>query len=227
MSKSGVIKIERFLKGIRKDSSTLPYIDFILLAYFLTSLLIYIGLGAAHLSFYYIFAISVYIVLKLNRRSIFSLFIISNQELNKLSNPTKLIFIVLISNTFLVLFQGNFFLHHNINIELAVNSYSVIMFILVNPIRIFCEEFIFRGFLRIKYIDKNKVLFWTANIFQALLFGFIHYQFVIENPGKYLFLCYVVLLSIFMGWANRKYSSLTPSFLIHWLNGVQTILFVY
>lgn len=97
-------------------------------------------------------------------------------------------------------------------------------FIFLNSIRTFGEEFIFRGFLLIKEFKNNNLLFWLLNIAQALLFGFIHSSFVDELISKIIFGMYALLLSTYFGWLNRKFDSLLLSWIIHWMNGIQTLI---
>lgn len=99
-------------------------------------------------------------------------------------------------------------------------------FFFFNSIRIFGEEIIFRAFLLIKVIQRNSFIFWGLNIVQAFLFSLIHYYFVNELSGKIVFGIYVFVLSAYFGLLNRKFNSVIPSWTIHWMNGLQTLLIV-
>ncbi len=102
-----------------------------------------------------------------------------------------------------------------------------LFFISLNSIRTFGEEFIFRGFLLIKDIKNNNLLFWILNIVQALLFSLIHSLFVDDLLSKFIFGSYVLVLSIYFGWLNRKFNSLFLSWVIHWINGIQTLIIAF
>ena len=102
----------------------------------------------------------------------------------------------------------------------------LLSFFFFNSIRTFGEEFIFRAFLLIKVIHHNNFIFWGLNIVQAFLFSLIHYYFVNELSGKIVFGIYVFVLSAYFGLLNRKFNSVIPSWTIHWMNGLQTLLIV-
>jgi hypothetical protein len=97
-------------------------------------------------------------------------------------------------------------------------------FFFFNSIRIFGEEIIFRAFLLIKVIQRNSFIFWGLNIVQAFLFSLIHYYLANELSDKIAFGIYVFVLSAYFGWLNRKFNSVIPSWTIHWMNGLQTLL---
>ena len=101
---------------------------------------------------------------------------------------------------------------------------SILGLLFLSSIRTFGEEFIFRGFLLIKEIKSKKILFWLLNISQALIFCYIHSLFVDELISKIVFGGYVFILSIYFGWLNRKFNSLLPSWIIHWMNGILAII---
>jgi membrane protease YdiL (CAAX protease family) len=100
----------------------------------------------------------------------------------------------------------------------------LLSFFFFNSIRTFGEELIFRAFLLIKDIQSNNLIFWSLNIVQAFLFSFIHYHFAHELTCKIVFGIYVFVLSVYFGWVNRKFDSIIPSWTIHWMNGLQTLL---
>jgi membrane protease YdiL (CAAX protease family) len=107
------------------------------------------------------------------------------------------------------------------------NSYLILGFIFFNSIRILGEEIIFRGILLIKDFKIDNVYFWLANICQALVFSFIHASIPDNLISKIMLGCYAFALSIYFGWLNRKFNSILPSWIIHWMNGLQTIIFTY
>ena len=73
-------------------------------------------------------------------------------------------------------------------------------------------------------IKSKKILFWLLNSSQALIFCYIHSLFVDELISKIVFGGYVFILSIYFGWLNRKFNSLLPSWIIHWMNGILAII---
>ena len=97
-------------------------------------------------------------------------------------------------------------------------------FFFFNSIRTFGEEIIFRAFLLIKVIQRNNFIFWGLNIVQAFLFSLIHYYLANELSNKIAFGIYVFIISVYFGWLNRKFNSVIPSWTIHWMNGLQTLI---
>ncbi len=106
-------------------------------------------------------------------------------------------------------------------------NHMLLGFIFLNSIRILGEETIFRGFLLIKSIKENNQTFWILNLTQAVVFSLIHAFFMDSLRGKIAFGTFVFALSIYFGWLNRKFNSILPSFIIHWMNGLQTLIFFY
>ena len=103
----------------------------------------------------------------------------------------------------------------------------ILVFLFINCIRIFGEEFIFRGFLLIKSLTLEKKHFWLLNIAQGILFGLIHTLVVDKLDSKIVIGTYAFALSVYFGWLNRKFNSILPSFIIHWMNGLQTLVLLY
>jgi len=101
---------------------------------------------------------------------------------------------------------------------------TILIFLFVKSIRIFGEEILFRGILLIPEFKNSKNLFWRINIIQAVIFTTIHILFVEGLMNKLIFGLYALLISIYFGWLNRKFDSIIPSSIIHWMNGIQVIL---
>ena len=104
---------------------------------------------------------------------------------------------------------------------------TILIFLFINSIRTFGEEIIFRGALLIPEIKNDKKLFWQINLGQAIIFTGIHILFVDGLTNKLIFGLYVLLISIYFGWLNRKFNSIIPSWTIHWMNGIQVILLTH
>lgn len=132
--------------------------------------------------------------------------------------------VIIISNLilFLIIKESLNSESHNINKE----PFFLLLlgFIFFNSIRTFGEEFVFRAFLLIKDIRSNNAVFWSLNIIQAILFSLIHYYLAHELTNKIVFGVYVFVLSVYFGWLNKKFNSIIPSWTIHWMNGLQTII---
>ena len=102
--------------------------------------------------------------------------------------------------------------------------FVLLSFFFFNSIRTFGEEFIFRAFLLFKVFKSNYLTFWGLNVVQAFLFSLIHYYLAHELTNKIVFGVYVFVLSVYFGWLNKKFNSLIPSWTIHWMNGLQTLV---
>ena len=135
--------------------------------------------------------------------------------------------VIILSNFLLVLIQKKYMYGGNLSIKSDFNYNLLLSFLFIASIRILGEEFIFRGFLLIKSLNQNNKLFWLLNIAQAIIFSFIHTTFVDELNSKIVFGSYVFVLSVYFAWLNRKFNSILPSFIVHWMNGLGTFIFTY
>lgn len=70
------------------------------------------------------------------------------------------------------------------------------------------EEFLCRG-VTMHFAQKAFGKFWLANILQAVMFGCIHGNWV---QGIYAF-----VIGLVLGWLVRKYDSLVPAMLLHFV----------
>ena len=70
------------------------------------------------------------------------------------------------------------------------------------------EEITYRG-LTLKYLERTGMPYWTANLLQAALFGFVHMNWV---QGGYAF-----MLGILLGRLYRKSGSLAAPMIFHML----------
>lgn len=86
---------------------------------------------------------------------------------------------------------------------LGTNIWTIIASVILAPIG---EEFICRG-LVLQYGNRCFGKFWIANIFQALLFGLIHMNWV---QGIYAFITGLVL-----GYLVKQYQTILPAMLLH------------
>ncbi|GEM_PF-2238769 len=222
MLKFGITKTEK--DSYIESRNSKFYIWYtIAIAYVLLSFAYYCDKKIEGVIIYYV--IVFFILIVLNKKSIRLFFGKNYIRPLKPQALLQIVYISLASNILLVLFQYNF--KFSFVFSSYISKYDTIpLFLLVNPIRIFCEELVFRGFLRIQYINSNARLFWFFNILQGLAFGLIHWLFI-DFTFKSAFFAYALILSVTMGWFNRKYKSLIPSFLIHWLNGIQSLIFLY
>lgn len=130
---------------------------------------------------------------------------------------------VALSNTLLALLQKFYWINETQSINTSL-VFLILNFLIFNSIRTFGEEFIFRAFLLVKEVNSSNAAFWVLNSVQAFLFSSIHFYFVIESDGRFIFGIYVFILSLFLGWMNRKFNSIVPSWIIHWINGLQTLV---
>jgi len=147
-------------------------------------------------------------------------------SINKLFNKRLTLFLltsIIISNLLLILLYK---IYDDRGIP-SNQNHLIIGFVFFNSVRIFGEELIFRGFLLTNYIKRKKKLFWILNIFQAFLFGFIHTYATNGLASKISLGIYAFLLSVYFGWLNNKFNSFLPSWIIHWMNGLQTLLYAY
>jgi hypothetical protein len=76
-------------------------------------------------------------------------------------------------------------------------------------------------------IKNNKTLFWFLNLSQSFLFCLIHTLVTDAVIAKIAIGLYVFTISVYFGWLNNKFNSILPSWMIHWMNGIQTLLFAY
>lgn len=132
--------------------------------------------------------------------------------------------VIILSNLILFLIFKNSLVSEIQDSNSVPLSLLLLSFFVFNSIRTFGEEFIFRAFLLIKDIKSNNAIFWILNIVQAFLFSLIHYYFAHEMTSKIVFGIYVFVLSVYFGWLNRKFNSIIPSWTIHWMNGLQTLI---
>lgn len=86
---------------------------------------------------------------------------------------------------------------------LGINIWVILASILLAPVG---EEFVCRG-LALKFARKSFGYFWIANIFQALMFGLIHMNWV---QGIYAF-----VIGLVLGWLVERYDTLLPAMLLH------------
>lgn len=86
---------------------------------------------------------------------------------------------------------------------LGVNIWVILASIFLAPIG---EEFVCRG-LTLKFARKAFGYFWIANIFQALMFGLIHMNWV---QGIYAF-----VIGLVLGWLVERYDTILPAMLLH------------
>lgn len=86
---------------------------------------------------------------------------------------------------------------------LGTNMWTIIASIVLAPIG---EEFICRGVV-LQFGQKSFGRFWIANVFQALLFGVIHMNWV---QGIYAF-----VIGLVLGYLVKQYNTILPAMLLH------------
>ena len=197
--------------------------NYIFILFVIGSFVLYLANNKTGLEIYYIIAILIFI-LGFTKYSIKQVLGLSSKLLKDRTFYYYLIPIILLSNLILILIFKNSLVSETQNSNSDPLSLLLLSFFFFNSIRIFVEEFIFRAFLLIKEIQSNNLIFWSLNIVQAFLFSFIHYHFAHELTSKIIFGIYVFVLSVYFGWVNRKFNSIIPSWTIHWMNGLQTLL---
>jgi membrane protease YdiL (CAAX protease family) len=195
----------------------------IYILFVLGSFILYSAFNKTGLEVYYIIAVLIYIS-GFTKYSIQKDLGLSFKLLKDKSFYFYQIPVILTSNLILFLILKNSFQCETHNSNSEPLSLLLLSFIFFNSIRTFGEEFIFRAFLLIKVIQSNNVIFWCLNIVQAFLFSLIHYYIAHELTSKIIFGIYVFILSVYFGWLNRKFNSIIPSWTIHWMNGLQTLI---
>jgi len=194
--------------------------DITLLSAILLSLICFLLIETKAIGLYYIIILGVFIVLKVRGFNLI--------EIVQCTPKTVLIFITVSSFSILSLFLlETLILNKTWSIVKTIDQKILFTFLIFNPVRIFGEELIFRGFLLLKEIKTNNLLFWIFNILQSIIFATIHYFFMDTPDSRIIFFVIVFLLSIIFGVMNKKCSSLLPSFLIHWLNGLLDIFILF
>ena len=178
------------------------------------------------LHIYYIIALAIIIIgftkFTLIKDLGLSFAIFKNKNLYIFLIPT-----VILSNILLFLIK-KYFIGGEIQVETNDSILKLILgFLFLNSIRTFGEEILFRGMLLTPDFKKNKNIFWFINFSQAILFTAIHILFVDGLMNKLIFGLYVLLISIYFGWLNRKFDSIIPSSIIHWMNGIQALIIAY
>jgi len=148
--------------------------------------------------------------------------ILKNKKLYIFLIPT-----VILSNILLFLIR-KYFIGGEIEVETNESIFKLILvFLFLNSVRIFGEEILFRGFLLVKDFKTDYLLFWKLNIGQALFFSLIHSLFNDDLTSKIVLGSFTFISSIYFGWLNRKFDSLLPSWIIHWMNGIQILIIAY
>ena len=197
--------------------------NYIFILFVIGSFVLYLANNKTGLEIYYIIAILIFI-LGFTKYSIKQVLGLSSKLLKDRTFYYYLIPTIFLSNLILILIFKNSLVSETQNSTSDPLYLLLLSFFFFNSIRIFVEEFVFRAFLLIKEIRSNNLIFWSLNIVQAFLFSFIHYHFAHELTSKIIFGIYVFVLSVYFGWVNRKFNSIIPSWTIHWMNGLQTLL---
>lgn len=201
------------------------FTNYLLILFIIGSFILYKSYDKQGHIVYYFISVAIFILKFTNLSFVenlgLSFKVLKNRKLYSYLIPT-----IILSNVFLILIQ-KYFMGEEVQID-NNNSFikTILIFIFINSIRTFGEEFIFRGFLLIKEITINNLHFWLFNITQALIFSIIHSLFVEQSLSKIVFGAYVFTISLYMGWLNRKFDSLLPSWIIHWMNGLQALIMI-
>ena len=199
--------------------------DYLVLLFLSLSFYLYLIENKQGLSFYYFLIVIVFIIFKFNENG-FIKWLSQGIHGKGISFALIVGMSILLSNVLLFYIQTRF-----LKAEFAPKKYFdqdyLFTFLIFNSVRIFGEELIFRGFLLIKGIKENNVRFWLLNFVQAILFASIHSLFNENNFGNFVFTIDVFIFSIFIGWLNRRFNSLLPSWLLHFGNGIQNFFFIF
>lgn len=197
--------------------------NYIFIFFVVCSFVLYLAYNKTGLEIYYIIA-SLIFILGFTKYSIKKELGLTLKLLEDRTFYFYQIPVIIVSNLILFLIFKNSLVGEAQNTNRDPLSLLLLSFFFFNSIRTFGEEYIFRAFLLIKDIKKNNLIFWGLNIVQAFLFSLIHYYFAHELTTKIVFGVYVFVLSVYFGWLNRKFNSIIPSWTIHWLNGLQTLI---
>jgi len=203
-------------------------LDYLCLLFVIISFFLYNYEDRQGLSIYYFLIISVFIILKFSEEGFINFFGFSLKgQRNKIGSFVLMIGLTMIVSNVLLFKIKTIFLDS----ESAYKNYFdydyLYTFLILNTVRIFGEELIFRGFLLIKEVKENNYWFWLLNFTQAALFAFIHSLFNDEIIGKLVFTGYIFVFTVLAGWLNRKFNSMLPSWLIHLGNGIQNFFFIF
>jgi membrane protease YdiL (CAAX protease family) len=179
---------------------------------------------------YYVILFLVFILLKATENGVTGIFTLKfkhkNGKWSYFSTALIMLASITLSVTLIFIVQSRFLnTHYAIKNNFDYNF--AFTFFVFNTVRILGEETIFRGFLLVDNIRNNNKLFWILNFAQAALFCLIHSTFVHELTGKLVFTTYAFFIAFLMGWLNRKYNSILPSWLIHWCNGILNFFFIF
>lgn len=197
--------------------------NYIYILFVVSSFILYKELNKTGLELYYIIAVLI-CILGFTRYSFWNDLGLSFVLLKNRTFYIYQVPVIIVSNLFLFLILKNSLNGETQNSNNDTFSLLLLSFLFFNSIRTFGEEFIFRAFLLIKNVQSNKFIFWSLNVIQAFLFSLIHYYIANDVTDQIIFTIYVFVLSIYFGWLNRKLNSIIPSWTIHWMNGLQTLI---
>lgn len=197
--------------------------NYIFIFFVVCSFVLYLASNKTGLEIYYIIATNIFI-LGFTKYSVKKDLGLSLKLLKDRIFYFYQIPVIILSNLILFLIFKNTLVSEAQNSNRDSLFLVLLSFFFFNSIRTFGEEFIFRAFLLFKVFKSNNLIFWGLNIVQAFLFSLIHYYFAQELTNKIVFGVYVFVLSVYFGWLNRKFNSLIPSWTIHWMNGLQTLI---
>ncbi len=202
--------------------------DYLFLLFLVISYILYTTEDRQGLSFYYFLIIPVFVILKFSKDGFINFFGFSLKgQRQKIGSFVFMVGLSMIVSNVLLFKIRTVFLDSGFAYKNSFDSDYLYTFLIFNTVRIFGEELIFRGFLLIKKIKENNSLFWLLNFTQAALFALLHSLFNDEIIGKLVFTSNVFVFSVLVGWLNRKYSSVLPSWFIHLGNGLQNFIFIF
>ena len=120
------------------------------------------------------------------------------------------IIVILITNFILYIFPQNLEVAEGLNEALFVKDKLLLNVLVVAVMPAICEEIFFRGFIFTSFKDKNKKTQKLAIILSAILFGFMHIDFLRIIPTS--------ILGIILAYSVYKSGSIFVAMLIHFLN---------
>jgi len=197
--------------------------NYIFIFFVVSSYVLYLASNKKGLEIYYIIATIIFI-LSFTKFSVKKKLGLSLKLLKDRTFYFYQIPVIILSNLILFLIFKNSLVDEAQNSNKDSLTLLLLSFFFFNSIRTFGEEFIFRAFLLFEVFKSNNLIFWGLNIIQAFLFSLIHYFFAHELTNQIVFGIYVFVISVYFGWLNRKFNSLIPSWTIHWMNGLQTLI---
>lgn len=114
---------------------------------------------------------------------------------------------------FIQKYLGSLYLDYSTQLEKLMNGNIITVVLLLILIAPVTEELVFRGV--ILHNAEKYVSFWTANLFQAVLFGFYHWN-ILQG-------IYAALTGLLLGYICHSFNSVKASIYLHIINNASTL----